>query len=96
MVKYWHKKGSQQRGVGWVYASRGGVKKGAGYSARWVYKKPGGSWKAGARWKKTVNHGTFNEASWGSDGHTGPRYPRSTRICVQFTGVRTQACVTLT
>ncbi|QBR04527.1 hypothetical protein D7Y56_00250 (plasmid) [Streptomyces sp. S501] len=39
--------------------------------------------------------GTFVETSWGRDGHTGPVYPRGTRICVQFKGLSTKACVTL-
>nr|PPQ62023.1 hypothetical protein C5F59_39285 [Streptomyces sp. QL37] len=39
--------------------------------------------------------GTFVETSWGRDGHTGPVYPRGTRICVQFKGLSTKAAAGL-
>ncbi|MFJ8255631.1 hypothetical protein [Streptomyces sp. NPDC094466] len=31
----------------------------------------------------------------GRDGHTGPKYPSGTQVCVQFKGLSTKACVTL-
>jgi hypothetical protein len=31
VVKYWHRKGSAKRGVGWVYASKGSTIKGRSY-----------------------------------------------------------------
>lgn len=52
--------------------------------------------KAGSGWKRAGRvGGTFVETSWGRDGHTGPVYPRGTRLCVQFKGLSTKACVTL-
>lgn len=93
VAHYWYKRGSTARGVGWVYASREGVRSG---SARWLVKKPGGTWKAGSGWKRAGQvGGTFVETSWGRDGHTGPVYPRGTRICIEFKGLSTRACVTL-
>lgn len=46
VVHHWHRRGAQARGVGWVYASREGVRSG---TARWLVKKPGGSWKRANR-----------------------------------------------
>ncbi|MFJ8870567.1 hypothetical protein ACIRD6_33045 [Streptomyces sp. NPDC102473] len=93
VAHYWYKRGSTARGVGWVYASREGVLSG---TARWLVKKPGGTWKTGGTWKRAGRvGGTFVETSWGRDGHTGPVYPRGTRICVQFKGLSTKACITL-
>ncbi|MER5556785.1 hypothetical protein ABT001_34925 [Streptomyces sp. NPDC002793] len=93
VAHYWYKRGSTARGVGWVYASREGVRSG---TARWHVKKPGGTWKAASGWKRAARvGGNFVETSWGRDGHTGPVYPRGTRICVQFKGLSTKACVTL-
>jgi hypothetical protein len=100
VAKTWHQKGSTKRGVSWVYASLGRPAKGKTYSARWLYKTPGGSWKVGEGWKKTrrggEDTGAFVETWWGSDGHTGPRFPRKTRLCTEFRGISTKACVTLT
>ncbi|MEE1775563.1 hypothetical protein AB0D58_29045 [Streptomyces sp. NPDC048210] len=93
VAHYWYKRGSTARGVGGVYASREGVRSG---TARWLVKKPGGTWKTGGAWKRAGRvGGTFVETSWGRDGHTGPVYPRGTGICVQFKGLSTKACVTL-
>ncbi|MFI1532317.1 hypothetical protein [Streptomyces griseus] len=92
VVHHWHKRGSSARGVGWVYASREGVRSG---TARWLVKKPGGSWKAGGGWKRAHRVGSHVETSWGRDGHTGPKYPRGTKVCTQFKGLSTKACVTL-
>ncbi|MEU4924605.1 hypothetical protein AB0G29_35290 [Streptomyces parvus] len=94
VVHHWHKRGSASRGVGWVYASRDG--RGDGI-ARWLVKKPSGAWKTGGKWKRAgrVGGGDFVETSWGRDGHTGPIYPRGTRVCVQFQGLTAKACVTL-
>lgn len=93
VAHYWYKRGSTARGVGWVYASREGVRSG---TARWLIKKPGGTWKTGGGWKRAAGvGGTFAETSWGRDGHTGPVYPRGTRICIEFKGLSTKACVTL-
>lgn len=79
--------------MGWVYASREGVR---ADTARWLFKKPGDTWKTGGVWKRAGRvGGTFAETSWGRDGHTGPVYPRGTRICVQFKGLPTMACVSL-
>ncbi|MDQ0693581.1 hypothetical protein [Streptomyces sp. W4I9-2] len=69
-----------------MYASREGVRSG---TARWLVKRPGGTWKRAKR------IGSFVETSWGRDGHTGPKYPRNTKVCVQFKGLSTKACVTL-
>lgn len=93
VAHYWYKRGSSARGVGWVFASREGVRAG---TARWLFKKPGDTWKTGGAWKRAGRvGGTFVETSWGRDGHTGPVYPRGTRICVQFKGLPTKACVSL-
>ncbi|WP_257138745.1 hypothetical protein [Streptomyces sp. rh34] len=92
VVHHWHKRGSSARGVGWVYASREGVRSG---TARWLVKKPGGTWKTGGGWKRASRVGSFVETSWGRDGHTGPKYPSGTKLCVQFKGLSTKACVTL-
>nr|WP_237302804.1 hypothetical protein [Streptomyces sp. S063] len=58
-------------------------------------KKPGGTWKTGGGWKRANRVGSHVETSWGRDGHTGPKYPRNTRTCVEFRGLTTKACVTL-
>ncbi|MEU5372496.1 hypothetical protein ABZ362_26605 [Streptomyces sp. NPDC005951] len=42
--------------------------------------------------------GSFVETSWGRDGHTGPKYPKNTKntkVCVEFRGLSTTACVQL-
>jgi hypothetical protein len=97
LVEYWYKKGSSQRGVGWVYASRGKVSKHQSDSARWLYRAPGRSWKVGGGWKKlrTPDRTNFAQAWWGAGGHTGPTFPRNTQICTQYKGLTTRACVTL-
>ncbi|MEV7641385.1 hypothetical protein AB0O32_15725 [Streptomyces rubiginosohelvolus] len=92
VVHHWHRRGAQARGVGWVYASREGVRSG---TARWLVKTPGGTWKTGGGWKRASRVGSHVETSWGRDGHTGPKYPRNTRICVEFQALTTKACVTL-
>ncbi|MGW5802786.1 hypothetical protein ACWFQ7_33460 [Streptomyces bacillaris] len=93
VVHHWHKHGASSRGVGWVYASREGVRSG---TARWLVKTPGGSWKVGGGWKRAVSTGgNFVEATWGKDGHTGPKYPKGSRICVEYRGLAAKACVTL-
>ncbi|MCR8945154.1 hypothetical protein NW249_23845 [Streptomyces sp. OUCMDZ-4982] len=92
VVHHWHKHGASSRGVGWVYASREGVRSG---TARWLVKTPGSSWKAATKWKRAVRKGSFVEAAWGRDGHTGPKYPKDTRVCAEFKGLSTKACVTL-
>ncbi|MFH9125733.1 hypothetical protein [Streptomyces globisporus] len=40
VVHHWHRHGAQARGVGWVYASREGVRSG---TARWLVRTPGGT-----------------------------------------------------
>ncbi|MFI0005771.1 hypothetical protein ACH4NR_37045 [Streptomyces globisporus] len=92
VVHHWHRRGAQARGVGWVYASREGVRSG---TARWLVKKPGDTWKTGGGWKRANRVGTFVETSWGRDGHTGPKYPRGSKLCVEFRGLTTKACITL-
>ncbi|MGW4180420.1 hypothetical protein [Streptomyces rubiginosohelvolus] len=92
VVHHWHRRGAQARGVGWVYASREGVRSG---TARWLVKAPGAAWKTGGGWKAATRTGSFVEASWGRDGHTGPKYPRGSKVCVEFRGLTTKACVTL-
>ncbi|MEV5259907.1 hypothetical protein AB0L02_17855 [Streptomyces anulatus] len=52
-------------------------------------------WKTGGGWKAAVRKSVFVESSWGRDGHTGPKYPKSTKVCIQFKGLSTKACVTL-
>lgn len=81
MAHYWYERGSSARGVGWVHASREGVRSG---TARWLVKKPGRTWKTGGAWKRAGRVDTFVETSWGRDGHTGPMYPRGTRMCIEF------------
>ncbi|WP_277627701.1 hypothetical protein [Streptomyces sp. ZL-24] len=39
--------------------------------------------------------GSFVEATWGKDGHTGPKYPKGSRICVEYRGLAAKACATL-
>ncbi|MEU4032345.1 hypothetical protein [Streptomyces anulatus] len=92
VAHYWYKRGSSARGVGWVYASREGVRSG---TARWLVKRPGGTWKTGGGWKRAKRISTFVEVGWGKDGHTGPKYPKNTRICVEFKGLSKKGCVTL-
>ncbi|WP_411082581.1 hypothetical protein [Streptomyces sp. cmx-18-6] len=92
VVYHWHKRGAKVRGVSWVYASNERVKSG---TARWIVKKPGGKWKTGGKWKKAVHKGGFVETTWGRAGHTGPKYPRGTKICAEFRKLTTKACVTL-
>ncbi|MEV7659902.1 hypothetical protein AB0O39_37805 [Streptomyces anulatus] len=92
VVHHWHKRGSSSRGVGWVYASREGVRSG---TARWLVKKPGGTWKTGGGWKRAKRINNFVEVHWGKDGHTGPKYPKNSRICIEFKGLSKKACVTL-
>lgn len=92
MVHHWHRRGVDTRGVGWVYPSRGGVRSG---TARRLVKKPGAAWKTGGGWKPVTLVGRHMETSWGRDGHTGPKYPRDARMCVDFRGLSTTACVTL-
>ncbi|MFI8200908.1 hypothetical protein ACIF6K_31045 [Streptomyces sp. NPDC085942] len=92
VVHHWYKRGSTARGVGWVYASREGVRSG---TARWTVKAPGSPWKTGGGWKRAHRVGSHVETAWGRDGHTGPKYPRGTKVGVQFRGLSTKACVTL-
>lgn len=94
VVKYWHKKGSAQRGVGWVYTSKSSTTKGHTYYARWLYQKPGKPMKAATSWTKGRTVGDFNEVSWGRDGHTGPQFPRNTKVCIQYKGAA-KLCRTL-
>ncbi|MFH9642487.1 hypothetical protein [Streptomyces globisporus] len=75
-----------------MYASREGVRSG---TACWLVKKPGGTWKTGGGWNRAARVGRHVETSWGRDGHTGPKYPRNTRICVEVRGLTTKACITL-
>ncbi|MEW1551972.1 hypothetical protein [Streptomyces tsukubensis] len=82
-VKYWHKKGSQTRGVGWVYASKTTKKK---PRARWLHQRPGAGLRAATGWKTPRRVGGFVETSWGKDGRTGPQHTKGTRVCVQFEG----------
>ncbi|WP_371621504.1 hypothetical protein OG245_00265 [Streptomyces sp. NBC_01116] len=72
--------------------SREGVRPG---TARWLVKKPGGTWKTGGKLKSTARVGSHVETSWGRGGHTGPKYPRNTKLCVEFRGLSTKAFVTL-
>jgi hypothetical protein len=95
VVEYWHKPGSNSRGVGWVYASRAPVRQGATYRARWTYRTPGHSTQVGGGWKRATVRGDFAETHWGRGGHTGRTLPRNTVICVEFKGMRNHACVTL-
>ncbi len=99
VTKYSYRQGSTQRRVDWVYASLGRPAKGRVYAARWVYKRPGGSWKVGGSWKRPRHRGegagAFVETWWGSGGHAGPHLPQSTRLCTEFKGVSAKACVML-
>ncbi|MFJ3940230.1 hypothetical protein ACIPYR_35625 [Streptomyces parvus] len=54
VVHHWHRRGAQARGVGWVYASREGVRSG---TARWLVKVPGGTWKTGGGWEARAPRG---------------------------------------
>ncbi len=72
VVHHWHQRGSSDRGVGWVYASREGVRSG---TARWLVKKPGGTWMTGGGWKRANRVGSHVETSWGRDGAHRPEVP---------------------
>ncbi|MER5973433.1 hypothetical protein ABT112_27525 [Streptomyces sp. NPDC002055] len=99
VVEYWYKKGSHSRGVGWIYAGKDNPAAGKTYYARWLYKKPGGSWKVGKSWRKgTKVHNSSEswiEVDWGRGGHTGPKFPRNTKIAIQFKGSGTKRAATL-
>ncbi len=93
-IDYWYKKGSNSRGVEWVYASKDTKSNKAAY-ARWLYKKPGGSTHVGKGWRKAKDKGSFMETSWYAGNHQGPRFPKGTVICIQWKGSSKKACATL-
>ncbi|MGO1025766.1 hypothetical protein ACTOXX_34900 [Streptomyces rubiginosohelvolus] len=51
-------------------------------------------WKTGGGCKRATRVGSFVEVFWGRDGHTGPKCPRNTKVCAEFRGLPTKACVT--
>jgi hypothetical protein len=99
--EYWYKSGSSTRGLNSVGAHKSDLKKKSTLYARWLYKKPGGTYKVGKSWKKAtltrVYDGTYDaHAGWGkNDSHTGPKFPKNTVICTQFKGSSTKVCATL-
>ncbi|MFF6888072.1 hypothetical protein ACFY9F_33345 [Streptomyces sp. NPDC012421] len=87
MVKHWHEKGADERGVGGVYASTETTGKRRIYEARWLYQRPGRRLAAAIGWKKAKrpdHDASFVETQWGRDGRTGPQYPTGTQVCVEF------------
>lgn len=99
VVEYWYKKGSSSRGVGFVVATKEHPASGRAYYARWLYKKPGGSWHVGKSWRKAEKRSndskSWVQAYWGSQGHTGPKYVKNTQIAIQFKGSSKKYAATL-
>jgi hypothetical protein len=73
-----------------------GVKRTGTYYARWTYKKPGGSTKVGASWKKaTVRKidGIYSAyTGWGHADGKGLKVPKNTVVCVQYKGNSFKVC----
>ncbi|WP_374987163.1 hypothetical protein [Streptomyces fradiae] len=96
VARYWYQRGSDQRRLSWVYASREPVSKGRAYVARWSYRVPGGAWKASG-WKRLthVPRARFAETGWGKGGRTGPAFPQGTQVCTEHKGIKARLCLTL-
>ncbi|MFE9404817.1 hypothetical protein ACFYNY_24155 [Streptomyces sp. NPDC006530] len=97
VVTHWHRPGSQQRTISWIYATRSPAR--AHNLARWWYQTPGGPARAGGTWHggKTVQ--TWTQITWGPGGHgrLGPDLPEGSRICTEFNYDATaRPCITLT
>lgn len=94
VVLRYHKSGSA-RVVEWVFAGKNTRSK-AAVSARWVYTAPGAPMRVGAGWRKATatNSGdTWRGVSWGDVGYNGLKIPKNSRLCTQFKGSSTLACV---
>ncbi|MEU3633022.1 hypothetical protein [Streptomyces fradiae] len=96
VVRYWYQRGSDQRRLSWVYASREPVSKGRTYVARWSYRVPGGVWKTSG-WKQLrhMPRAKFAEVGWGKGGRTGRAYPRGTQVCTEHKGIKGRLCLSL-
>jgi hypothetical protein len=95
VVRYWYKTGSHSRGVSWVDATKETMSNRKFY-ARWTYKEPGGRTHVGKGWKRARDYGSFQEVDWSAGTHRGPKFPKSTKICVQWKGYSTKLCKKLT
>lgn len=96
VVTYWHRPGSRQRAVSWVYATRSPAN--TNNLARWWYRAPGDGARVGGTWHRGKRVQSWTEITWGSGGHgfTGPLLSAGTRICAEFNyGATTKPCVTL-
>jgi hypothetical protein len=99
--EYWYTSGSSTRALNSVGAHKSDLKRKSTLYARWLYKKPGGTYKVGKSWRKAaltrVSDGTYDaHVGWGkNDSHTGPKFPKNTVICTQFKGSSTKVCATL-
>ncbi|MEU6272047.1 hypothetical protein ABZ871_06440 [Streptomyces populi] len=97
-VNYWYKKGSDNRGVEWVHASKD-TQSSKTFYGRWTYKKPGGTTHVGKGWRKAVFEGKgsarYAGVDWYAGKHKGPVFPKNTKICIEFKGYATKSCGTL-
>ncbi len=100
--EYWYTNGASWRALNSVGAHKSGMPKKVTLYARFLYKKPGGTYKAGSDWKKAnvykiATTGKWEaHAGWGkNDSHTGKKYPKNTVICTQFKGSSVKTCDTL-
>lgn len=100
--EYWYTNGKSWRALNSVGAHKSditGTRKPTLY-ARFLYKKPGGTYKAASGWKKAnvykIRGKWEAHAGWGKDGsHTGAKYPKNTLICTQFKGSTVKTCAPL-
>ena len=90
-VNYWYKKGSNSRGVEWVYASKDTQSTKTFYARK---THVGKSWKK-ATVEAAGQSNRYMGVSWYAGKHKGPVFPKNTKICIQFKGYSTTACVTL-
>ncbi|MFF3982874.1 hypothetical protein [Streptomyces sp. NPDC001828] len=96
VVTYWHRAGSRQRTLSWIYANRSPVR--SHNLARWWYQTPGGPRHVGGSWRAGKAVESWTEISWGRGRHdrVGPDLPAGSRICVEFNyGATTKPCITL-
>ncbi|MFC9529046.1 hypothetical protein ACFT38_00610 [Streptomyces sp. NPDC056975] len=94
VVLRYHKSGSA-RVVESVFAGKNTRNK-AAVAARWVYTAPGAPMRVGAGWRKSSarwSGDTWRGVNWGAIGHNGPKIPARSRLCTQFKGSSTLACV---
>ncbi|KOU36465.1 hypothetical protein ADK54_33580 [Streptomyces sp. WM6378] len=96
VVTYWHRPGSLQRAVSWVYVTRSPAN--THNMARWWYRAPGGQARVGGARRRGTRVQSWTEITWGSGGHrrTGPVLSAGTQICAEFNySATTRPCVTL-